>query len=118
MDEETISAAVWLAILTSDRESFKKLMKSARKLGSSPVRIIVGRVFDAGIVEKDSDKVEETLVSLAKYMKIADYVSLRKKVFTKYGKRKYSAMFDASEEKFGILSKKKLENEEQKRRIF
>ena len=118
LDEETISAALWLAILTSDRESFKKLMKSAHKLGSSSVRIVVGRVFDAGIAEKDSDKVEEALVSLAKYMKIADYVSLRKKVFTKYDKRKYRAMFDAAEEKFGILAKRKLEKEEQKRRIF
>ncbi len=111
MDTETISAAIWLAVMSCDRENFKKLIKSASRLGSAAIRILLGRVTDARIIEKDPDKAEEMLVSLAKYMKSADYIALRKKVFAKYGEKKYSAMFEAAEEKFGIVAKRKLEKE-------
>ena len=73
------------------------------------MRIILGRVVDARIIEKDPDRAEAMLVALARYMKTSDYVSLRNKVFAKYGKKKYGAMFEAAEEKFGVLAKKKLE---------
>ncbi len=109
MDTETISAAIWMAIMSSDRENFKKLIKSASRLGSAAIRILLSRITDAEIIEKDPDKVEEMLVSLAKCMKSTDYLALRNKVFAKYGKKKYSTMFEAAEEKFGIVAKKKLE---------
>ena len=109
MDHETISAAVWLALLCSDREHFKKLVRYSSKLGSASMRILLGRVADARIIEKDADKVEEMIVALAKNMKISDYISLKKRIFSQYGEESYGEIFTEAEEKFGILARKKLE---------
>ena len=110
-DVETISAAVWLAIVSSDRDNFKKLLKGASRFSSSSIRILLGRVTDALIISEDPDKVEEMIVTLAREMKLADYLALKNKTLSKYSWEEYGNTFFLAEEKFGIFAKKRLEKQ-------
>ncbi|MBE6619223.1 MAG: hypothetical protein E7626_05525 [Ruminococcaceae bacterium] len=108
MDVETISAAVWLAVVSSDRDNFKKLLKGAARMSSATVRILLTRVTDALIIKKDYDKVEEMITTLAGAMKTSDYISLKEKTLAKYSWEEYGNIFFLAEEKFGYFAKKRL----------
>lgn len=111
MDVETISAAVWLAVVSSDRDNFKKLLKGASRLSSSSIRILLGRVTDALIIAEEPDKVEEIIVSLSREMKLSDYLSFKNKTLSKYSWEEYGNIFFLAEEKFGYFAKKQLEKQ-------
>ena len=111
MDVETISASVWLAVVASDRDNFKKLLKGASRLSSSSIRILLGRVADALIIAEDPDKVEEMIVSLSGKMKLSDYLSFKNKTLSKYSWEEYGNIFFLAEEKFGFFAKKRLEKQ-------
>ncbi len=107
-DEDTISSAIWLALVSSDDENLTKLVRHVSKLSSSSVRIILGRMIDAGIIEKYPTRFFDTVCTLAGNMKPADYISFKKRVIARYGKKKYSDLFINIEEGFSIIARRKL----------
>ena len=107
-DSETISSAVWLVVLASDGNTFANIVKYISRLASGSVRIILGRVISAGLIDEDKIKVENMILSLSKVMKMSDYLMLRKNVSSKHPNIKYDIIFDRVEESFGIIAKRKL----------
>jgi hypothetical protein len=107
-DEDTISSAIWLAFVCSDDENLTKLIKHVSKFSSSSVRIILGRMIDAGIVEKYPTRFFATVCALAGNMRPTDYISFKKRVIARYGKKKYSDLFVNIEEGFSIITRRKL----------
>ncbi|MBR3714525.1 MAG: hypothetical protein IKM18_01310 [Clostridia bacterium] len=107
-DSETISSAVWLVVLASDGNTFANIVKYISRLASGSVRIILGRVISAGLIDEDKIKVENMILSLSRTMKTSDYLMLRKNVSSKHQNIKYDIIFDRVEESFGIIAKRKL----------